>query len=382
MAARRTSPIASLRLSSQQIIGSRCKSPLEVVETLGAIQAQDYPSALWAVGLRLPGATQADVEEAVSARRIVRTWPMRGTLHFVPAADIRWMLTLLTPRVIAGMATRARQLELDDKVFARARKAFAKALQGDRQLSREDILAVLEQGKIASGGQRGYHILARLAQEGFLCFAGRMGKQQSFALLDEWVPKSRELDREASITELARRYFSGHGPATLKDFVWWSGLKVSDARAGIENASAHLTQEVIDGSTCWLASDHPSGPAHPPRVHLLPGFDEYLLGYQDRSAVLAAEHAPLIVPGNNGMFLSIIVTQGRVTGTWKTSAKAKATLVSPVSFQPLKKTAARALADAAKRYGKFLGTPVMVSDTKSPDLPLPSPQPAHPAAGK
>ena len=354
--------IARQRLLSQQIAASRCATAAEVVATLGAVQAQDHANALWAIGLRLPSSTETDIEQAIRNRTIVRTWPMRGTLHFVPAADVRWMLDLLTPRIIAGMASRAQQLGLDDAVFARARKTFARALNGGRQLTRAAMLEALEQAKISTASQRGYHILSRLGQEGLICFAVRSGKQPTFALLDEWIPKARRLDLDATLAELARRYFSGHGPATLKDFIWWSGLKAADARAGLDGASPRLTREVIDGVAYWMAAQPPAEPESAPAIHLLPGFDEYLLGYQDRSAVLAPEHAPLVVPGGNGMFLRTIVTRGRVTGTWKQSVKTAATVVAPASFVRLKQTEARALAVAAERYGRFLGTSIIVSD--------------------
>ena len=330
--------------------------------TLGAVQAQDYANALWAIGLRLPSSTEADIEQAIHERAIVRTWPMRGTLHFVPAADVRWMLDLLTPRIIAGMASRAKALELDDAVFARARKTFVRALHGGRQLTRDAMLEALERAKISTASQRGYHILSRLGQEGVICFAARSGKQPTFALLDEWVSETQKLDREASLVELARRYFSGHGPATLKDFAWWSGLKAADARSGLDGVAPRLTREAIEGTTYWMAAQTPEKLESAPVIQLLPGFDEYLLGYQDRSAVLAPEHASLVVPGGNGVFLRIIITDGRVTGTWKQTVKATATVISPLPFVPLKKAAAHALAVASERYGHFLGTPVVVAN--------------------
>ena len=188
--------IARLRLLNQQIMPSKCKQPNDVVRTLGAIQAQDYSGALWAIGLRLPGSTQTTIEQAIANRTIVRTWPMRGTLHFVAAADVRWMLELLTPRILSGAARRDQQLGLDEAVYARCRKLFVGALQGGRQLTRDAIYQVLEREKISTDGQRGYHILWRLGQEGVICFGAHEGKQPTFALLDEWVTQCRLARRE------------------------------------------------------------------------------------------------------------------------------------------------------------------------------------------
>jgi hypothetical protein len=352
------------RLINQQIAQASRRSPAEVVARLGAMQAQDYPGALWAVGLRSEGATEADVERAIAERTIVRTWPMRGTLHFVAVADVRWMLDLLTPRIIAGSAARTRQLELDNAIFTRSRKLFIRALQGGRILTREAMLDLLERGKISTAGQRGYHILWRLAQEGLLCFGTREGKQQTFALLDEWAPPAKAMEREEALAELARRYFTSHGPATLQDFAWWSGLKVSDGKAGLAMAASRLSRETMDGVDYWLPPPTSSFIPHSftfPHLHLLPAFDQYMLGYADRSAALDPLHSQKIVPGNNGMFMPTIVVRGRIVGTWKRAFKRGGVSVEARPFAPLNNAESRAFAVAARRYGDFMGMPVEAS---------------------
>jgi len=354
--------IAQWRLVNQQIALARYRKPVEVVAALGAMQAQDYLGTLWAIGLRLPEATEREVAQAIAERKIVRTWPMRGTLHFVAAADVRWMLELLTPRIIAGSASRSQRLELDVTVYARCRKIFIRALEGDRQHTREAMMELLEREGISTTAQRGYHILWRLAQEGLLCFAARSGKQATFALLEEWAPKARSLDRDAALAELARRYFTSHGPATLRDFVWWSGLKMSDAKIAVEYAGSRLARETIDGAVYWMPDDLPEMSKLPRTAYLLPGFDEYLLGYRDRSAVLEPRHAPKILPGSNGMFLPTIVIDGRVVGTWKRVLKKKTVVIAASPFASLKKAEKILLAEAAERYGRFLGMPVEITD--------------------
>jgi len=349
--------IAALRLAGQRIAGSRARSVGEVVAALGAMQSQDYAGALWTMGLRVPGMTETAVERAVAERHVIRTWPMRGTLHFVAAADVRWMLALLTPRVIAGTKLRCTQLELDDAIFARCRKVFERALAGNRQMSREALLELLEREKISTVGGRGYHIFFRIAQEGMICFGAREGKQLTFALLDEWSPavRSRDPDRDAALVELAARYFTSHGPANVQDFVWWSGLKTSDARAGLEGAAPALIKETINGVACWMAPD--AAPLEDARAYLLPGFDEYLLGYKERSAVLDAKYAGRIVPGSNGVFLPTLVLDGKVAGIWKRTVKKRTVALAVTPFRPLNKADKAALNDAAERYGKYMAMP-------------------------
>lgn len=342
------------RLRNQQIALTASQTPEDVVAKLGAMQAQDYGGALWAIGLRLPKTTEVEIEKAIARRAIVRTWPMRGTLHFVAAADVHWMLKFLTPRIVAGAARRRQQLELDDATFVRCEKVFVRALQGGKQLTREEMFISLERAKIAVDNHRGYHILWRLAQERLLCFGARQGKQQTFTLLDEWVPTPSKLEREAALAELARRYFTSHGPATLQDFVWWSGLKVSEAREGLEAVSPRLIKEIVDGKVYWMLPDMPASSRASTDIYLLPAFDEYMLGYQDRGAALDPRHAPKIVPGGNGIFLPTIISNGRVVGTWKRAFKKKAVVVMPSPFTSLTKAETRAVAGVAERYGQFL----------------------------
>lgn len=190
-----TTQLGAARLRAQRVTGDDERTPAEVVAALCAVQAQDYAGSLWAIGLRAPGSTEATVERAADERLIVRTWPMRGTLHFVAAADARWMLSLLTPRLLRGGAAHERRLGIDERLLAKARRVLARALRDGRRLSRPDLYACLEAAGIATG-QRGIHIVCRLAMEGFLCCAGREGKQTAFALLEEWLPASPPRTRD------------------------------------------------------------------------------------------------------------------------------------------------------------------------------------------
>jgi hypothetical protein len=352
-----TLDIAHHRLYNQQISHTKSTTPDEVVAWLGAIQAQDYPGAKWSIALRLPNGTDGEIEQAIADKTIIRTWPMRGTLHFVAAADIRWMLALLTPRIIASSTLRHQRLELDEAIFARCKDLFTKALQGDKQLTRDQMYRVLEQNNISPTGQRGYHILWRSAQEGLICFSALRDKQQTFALLDEWAPNTQTMERDQALAELAKRYFTSRGPATLQDFVWWSGLKVSDARAGLAMINSQLVQESIVGQTYWMPNISVSQSSSA-TIHLLPGFDEYVLGYKDRSAVLNPMYAAKICPGNNGMFMPTIVINGRIVGTWKRTLKKHAVVMTPIPFTTLTVAENHAFSTAASHYGTFLDLPV------------------------
>lgn len=345
--------IARLRLSNQRIGSSTLATPGDVVGWMGAVQAQDYLGALWAVGLRMAGgATQSLVERALAEGSIVRTWPMRGTLHFVAAQDVRWMLRLMATRVIARHAARLRREHgIDDAVYARARELFIQALEGGRRLVRDAMYQVLEAGGVSTRGQRGIHILGTLAQEGLLCFGPREGKQQTFVLLDEWIPRSRELEKDEALAELAARYFTSHGPAKLQDFVWWSGLTVAEAKAGLEMAGPRLAREVVESQPYWFP---PSSPAREEATaHLLPAFDEYTVAYKDRGAVLDPAQTRKLNAGG-GMLNPAIVIGGQVVGTWKRTLKKGSVIVAPSLFAPLKKAGKSALTQAARRYAAFL----------------------------
>jgi hypothetical protein len=346
--------VARRRLAVQGIFYPLFDKPREVVAWLGAVQAQDYLGSLWAVGLRLPEATETSVERALSEREIVRTWPMRGTLHLVAAADVRWMLELLTPRVVAGSAGHYRRLGLDEGTFALSRKLFVKALRGGRQLTRPELYRRLEEAGISTAESRGLNILGRLAQERLICFGARAGKQQRFALLDEWLPEAKSMPREEALAELAKRYFRSRGPATVQDFAWWSGLTNADAASGVGLAKEHLSREVIEGRDYWFSTSAPVAEAGPRSAHLLPAYDEYTVAYRDRSAVLDPLHARRPDSGN-GIFGPTLVVGGQVVGTWKRTLKKGSVEVALNPFRPLKKNERQAAAAAAQRYGAFLG---------------------------
>ncbi|MCI4567915.1 winged helix DNA-binding domain-containing protein [Lysobacter sp. CFH 32150] len=345
------------RLHAQGIATARFDTPADVVRWLVAMQAQDYYGALWAVGLRMRAASEAVIEQAIAERRIVRTWPMRGTLHFVAAEDARWMLELLTPRVIALNAARIeRDFGLDAAMLTRCRRIVGKALAGGKALTRGALYAALDEGGVSCAEQRGIHVTGRLAQEGLICLGPRAGKQPTFVLLDEWLPAVPRKTREEALAELAHRYFRSRGPATAQDFAWWSNLTVKDAQAGIALAQSRLVRDVVDGSTYWLSPD--ATPSHKSSaIHLLPPFDEYLVAYKDRSAALDTSLGRQVI-GINGLVNASIIRDGRVAGVWKRAVQKQSVMVLPNLFASLPRAQHQALARTTKQYGAFLGLPV------------------------
>ena len=260
----------------------------------------------------------------------------------------------MAPRILSTASLRFERYGLDAAALARIRKLLVKTLQGSQQLTRDEIYAVLERARISIDGQRGYHILWRMGVDRIICFGARRGKQPTFTLLEEWAPRDRMLDRDAALAELTSRYFVGHGPATLQDFVWWSGLKVSDAKAGLAMVKSRLESLNVSDQVYWVGSEAPSPSKAAPSVYLLPGFDEYLLGYRNRSASLDPADAQKVQAGSNGIFLGTIVVNGRVIGTWKRELRTNAARVTTNFFRPLTRAEAGALEKSISRYCEFL----------------------------
>jgi hypothetical protein len=346
--------LLKLRLQNQQIAQHAFNTPGEVVKWFGAMQAQDFLSALWAVGLRLKDASENLIEKAIADKRIVRTWPMRGTLHLLVPEDVRWMLKLLTPRIIARAATNYRNEDLDEKTFIKSKKVLEKVLQG-KQLTRPEVYEALQQNKISTAGQRGLHIIGRLAQEGLICMAARQGKQHTFALLDEWVPNGKTLTHEESLAELAKRYFTSHAPATIQDFSWWSGLTLTESKKAVDMVSRYWQKEMIDGIAYYMPKDITVVKLKSPGGFLLPNFDEYLVAYKDRTAALDLKYNKNVIgAAGNGILSAVIIINGKVAGTWKRVIKKDSVSVQLNPFVSLTNVQQTAISKVVKLYGKFL----------------------------
>jgi hypothetical protein len=285
---------------------------------------------------------------------------MRPTWHFVMPADIRWMLELTAPRVNSAMASYNRKLELDDAIFKRSNAAFAKALEGGRHRTRKELARVLEDAGTTVGGQRLGHIVMRAELDAVICSGAVRGKQHTYALLEERAPDAKALTREAALAELTRRYFTSHGPALVRDFAWWSGLTMADAKAGIELARPDLLREVIGYKTYWFAPSTTTTKVKDPTIHLLPNYDEYLIAYRDHSASLTAPPSMGSAALYDMLARHIVVLNGRVIGGWRGTIKKSEVHIETKLLTPLTVVQAESLRTAADRYSRFLGMPVTV----------------------
>jgi Winged helix DNA-binding domain len=350
--------IAHRRLHNQHITQRTLETPQALVHWLGAVQAQDFAAAKWVLGLRLSGVTDDDIEQAFTGGAILRTHVMRPTWHFVSSADIRWLLALTAPRVHAANAYYNRKLELDEAVFKRTLAVLEKALQGGKQLTRDELASALQQaGIVTEGEQRVTYIIMRAELDGVICSGARRGKQFTYALLAERAPHARTLARDEALAELTMRYFTSHGPATMQDFVWWSGLTVADVRAGLAMVASHLLQETIGGQTYWFPPSTPPAQNPSQTAYLLPNFDEYTVGYTDRSAIFDALHTNKLDP-RGGLLTHTMVLDGQVVGTWKRTFKKNTVVIEANPLVPLSNAETRAFAASANRYGEFLRMPV------------------------
>ena len=346
--------IARRRLALQHLIKPSLSDPADVVHRLGAVQAQDFAGAKWALGMRTRGSTDASIERAFADGSILRTHVLRPTWHFVTPADIRWMLELTGPRVKAAMAYYDRKLELDDSVFRRSNTAIVRALRDGKQLTRAEIAQVLGRAGVnVTGSQRLGHLLLRSELDALVCSGARRGKQFTYALLDERAPSLPTMSRDEALLELTKRYFATRSPATANDFAWWSGLTVSDAKRGAEMAG--LEREVIDDSVYWTDPSLPAPRRKVSSVFLLPNYDEYFIGFRDRSAF--GERLPRTASStvDDALFANVVVVDGQLVGGWKRTIKKDSVAIGFRLLARLTSTERRALHAAARRYAEFIG---------------------------
>lgn len=344
------------RLAQQRLTTGQMAAPAEVVAWLGAVQSQEYLEALWSLGLRVSDAREAAVERAFNEGRILRTHVMRPTWHFVAPADVRWLLELTGERVVAGMRSRYRQLELDAGQLAQSCDVIARALEGGRTLTRKELGAALESAGISTAGQRLPHLLMYAELNGVMVSGPRREKQITYALLDERVPPAPRLARDEALAELVRRYFTAHGPATVRDFTWWSGLTAADAKKGLAMAGRAFDQAEIDGQVVYFSADALPAPDPAGTAFLLPTFDEILVGYAGFEKSRWAGHA--VDP--QAHYHPRVLMDGRVAASWRRTLLKDAVRVDVRPFVPLGREEVTALERAAARYGEFIGLPAQV----------------------
>lgn len=347
--------LAEQRLQNQRLKRAGLREPADVVAWFGAVQAQEYGPAKWGLAQRMSRRTSdAAIDQAVAQGEILRTHVLRPTWHFVTPADIRWMLELTAPQVHRRMSTYDRQLGLDAGVMRRAATIFERALGDGEYLTRAELGAHLGRAGLPSDGTRLAHLAMYAELEGVICSGPRRAKRFTYALLANRAPHARSLQHDEALAELSRRYFRSHGPATIRDFVWWSGLKTADAKRGLEINRAKSHE--IDRLTYWTVGRRPASASSRGTVHLLPIYDEYLVAYRDRAAVPHAAYAM-------GNFWHALVVGGSVAGTWRTAPKRGGCMLNVTTLRPLTRAERSGLAKAVARYERFLEQPVTLSTT-------------------
>ena len=352
--------IVKIRLASQLISRPRFDTVKDIAGWMGAMQAQDYAMVKWAVGLRLPDGDAQIVERAISKGEIIRTHLLRPTWHLVSADDIYWMLELTAPRIRAGMKSRHRVLGLTESLLERSNETITKALEG-KQLKREELISELEKAGIPTAGDnRASHMFQVAELTGIICSGASDGNKETYALLSERVPKPTSLSREAALAAVARKYFNSHCPATLNDFIWWSGLSVREAKQALDLVKPDFVPETIDSQNYWLPNSYEVPGAGEQGVWLLPAFDEYLISYKDRSASLPFKDFNKTV-SNNGVFRPVVAVNGQVKGIWKRTIKKDRVVVETELFCKLGKTTLDKIEEAAAKFGRFIGKEVEIN---------------------
>lgn len=347
------SPISSQRLHNQYLTRASRHTPEDLVAWFGAVQAQEYAFAKWGLGLRLRApTTDAEIERACDAGAILRTHVMRPTWHFVNALDIRWMLELTGPRVKRAMGPYLRRMELDAATLARAMAIFEAALGSHVSLTRAELGEALARGGIPAKGFR-LALLAMVAElDGIICSGPRRGRDFTYALLAERAPRAPSMPRDEAVAALTRRFLRSHGPATVGDFVWWSGLLTGDAKRGLEMIGARPL--LVGAQTYWTAGSQARVRAQPPSVRLLPIYDEYLVAYRRRGPV---PHGPSSIssPSHGKVsFQHALVIGGQVAGTWRTRRDAGALVVDVIPLRRLTVAERKDVGECVSRYGRYL----------------------------
>ena len=354
--------IANSRLISQQFNEPKFRTAKELVHWMGAMQAQDYEMAKWSIGIRLAHSTEKQIQTAIDKADIIRTHVLRPTWHFVSAEDIYWLLELTAPRIKSTLKSRHRELALTDAIFAKCGEIISKALSGNIHLTRAELVSELLQANIETGSNRSSHILMMAELNGLICSGASKGKKQTYALLEERVRKIKALSKEEALTKLALRYFSSHGPASLNDFTWWSGLPVFEARQALEMIKSGFVSETIGSQTYWM----PQSLHHPPKqsrpsMYLLPAFDEFIISYTDRSAMLSSENYQKSI-SKNGLFKPVILLNGQVVGLWKRIVNKEKILIELAFFKTHGKPIKSLILQASQILGEYLEKEIAINE--------------------
>ncbi|MBI2429799.1 MAG: AlkZ family DNA glycosylase [Ignavibacteriales bacterium] len=345
--------ITRARLSNHFLGIKKCRSATDVVAWLGAVQAQDFSMAKWGIALRMKGATDVKLDEAFNTGAILRAHVMRPTWHFVMPEDIRWMQELTAPRVRIILSHYDRKLDIDRKLIQKTNALFTKVLRNKNFRTRNELAEILKKNGVAASGQKLAHIVMHAELDAVICSGPRLGKQLSYALVDERAPKTTELDRDESLARLALKYFQSHGPAQIKDFAWWSGLTMQEAQKGLDFASLKLEHDTIDDKEYWFSPETEMSRLKSPTASLHSIFDEYIVAYKDRSALGGGKFAEKLLSLGNAL-TSVLIIDGEIAATWKRIVKKDTVEITVNPLRQLRKGEKEAVAKAVEQFGKYL----------------------------
>lgn len=352
--------IARRRMQALRLEGDPFERPGDVVRWLTAVQSQDYGPAKWSIGQRARGLRDADVEDAFQAGTILRTHVLRPTWHFVLPADVRWLLDVTGHRVLARNAPMYPRLELDGQVLEQCSTVITEALRGGTHLTRREIQAVLGRHGIVATGQRLAYIMMHAELTGVICSGALKGKQHTYGLLDERAPAATWPTGDDALAELTHRYFTSHGPATAQDLRGWASLTLAAVRRGIELVSSRLERELLDGTTFWWAAADSAPDPTAPAVHLLQGYDEYIMGYSESKYVLDIFGVGRLGFQDRASFNAVVILDGQVAGMWRRTPRKDGLLIQVALHVTFNAAQTRALHLAADKHAAFLGLNAVV----------------------
>lgn len=344
--------ISDARLISQKINAPEDFNAKDIVSWMGAMQAQDYAMAKWAIGVRLRGSTDKSIQTSLDKGEILRIHLLRPTWHFVSSDDIYWMLQLSSQKIKSSLKTRHRELELSEPVHNKTRTIIERMLSGGENLTRDKLATEFLKAGIRTDENRLSHILFRAEMDGIICSWPLKEKKLSYSLLEERVPQKRELSKEEALAELAKRYFQSRCPATIQDFIWWSNLSKSDAKRAVDFVKPYFITESFNSAEYLLPTGFPGSLEKNNSVHLLPAFDEFLIGYRDRSSTLSMVNNKKAI-SNNGIFYPTIVVNGQVSGVWKRNVKGNKAVIQTDLFTATNKLINKEVEKAADRVHSF-----------------------------
>jgi disulfide oxidoreductase YuzD len=351
--------ISIFRLINQQICNHNFSSAKDVVDWMCAMQAQDFEMAKWAIGVRFSNSNVDLVQNSIDKGEILRTHLLRPTWHFVSAEDILWILKLTAPRIKASLKHRQIYLELSQAILMKSQEIISRALINKKSLTREELKIELEKAKVPTDNNRLTHILVDAELEGIICSGADKRKKRTYALLSDRINNRKRLTKDESLAELTNRYFLSHGPATLNDFVWWSGLSIRDARHGLETVKSNFFPEKINSTIYWFSDSFSITENYKKSTFLLPAYDEFVISYKDRTAIIQLQYKKKAI-SNNGIFYPLIVTNGKVIGIWNRKTKNEKVNLEIKLFQLPTNKIKRSITDAAEKFGYFAGKKIEI----------------------